>query len=35
MLIAYGFTEEVSRKALIAVGNSIDKALDWIYENIE
>lgn len=36
ILIAYGFTHECSKKALLATeGQSIDKALDWIYEHLD
>jgi len=35
ILLAYGFTENCSKRALIAVGEpySIDAALDWISEH--
>jgi hypothetical protein len=32
ILVAYGFTEECAKKAVDAIGLSVEKALDWIYE---
>lgn len=32
ILVAYGFKEECAKRAIEAVGLSIEKALDWIYE---
>lgn len=32
ILVAYGFTEECAKKAVEAIGLSVEKALDWIYE---
>jgi uncharacterized UBP type Zn finger protein len=33
ILIAYGFGEDISTRALIASENSIDIALDWLVEH--
>ncbi len=34
ILVAYGFSMNCSRKALLATGGqSVDKALDWIQEH--
>ena len=33
ILIAYGFGEDISTRALIESDNSIDKALDWLVEH--
>jgi uncharacterized UBP type Zn finger protein len=34
ILLAYGFSYNCSKKALLAVGGqSVDKALDWIQEH--
>ena len=32
ILVAYGFTEDCAKKAVEAIGLSVEKALDWIYE---
>ena len=32
ILVAYGFTESCVKKAVETIGLSVEKALDWIYE---
>ena len=32
ILVAYGFTEDCAKRAVDAIGLSVEKALDWIYE---